>query len=100
MKGMMDILFAKGLGLFKKNKKHPELDKILKVGRQKPADYLWFSFKTKIPDKDIFKILYSLYIPGYWFRNNAMKNIFGARKVKLNTLKNWMNLDSSYFCIF
>jgi hypothetical protein len=38
---MMDILFAKGLGLFKKNKKqHPELDKILKMGRQKPVDYL------------------------------------------------------------
>jgi len=37
---MMDILFAKGLGLVKKPKKHPELDKILKVGRQKPTDYL------------------------------------------------------------
>ena len=37
---MMDILFAKGVGLFKKERKHPELDKILKIGRQKPTDYL------------------------------------------------------------
>jgi hypothetical protein len=37
---MMDILFAKGLGMFKKNKKHPELDKILKTGKSKPTDYL------------------------------------------------------------
>jgi hypothetical protein len=41
---MMDILFAKGLGLGKKNKKHPELDKILKIGNMqkssKTTDYL------------------------------------------------------------
>lgn len=36
----MDILFAKGLGMFKKNKKHPELDKILKIEKTKPDDYL------------------------------------------------------------
>jgi hypothetical protein len=37
---MMDILFAKGVGMFKKEKKHPELDKILKISKVKPTDYL------------------------------------------------------------
>jgi hypothetical protein len=33
-------LFAKGVGMFKKEKKHPELDRILKISRPKSTDDL------------------------------------------------------------
>lgn len=36
----MDILFAKGLGMFKKPKKNSDLDKLLKPNKPKPTDYL------------------------------------------------------------
>jgi hypothetical protein len=37
---MMDLLFAKGLGIGKKKKQNPELDKLLKSSSSKKVDAL------------------------------------------------------------